>query len=233
MNYSFVPMTLEERQNALNCIFAKANEDGTLPYTPDWDWEDYFNMVDIPAGKVKVDSSILAQGSVENKAPIKMSSTIITQQQFFDIMGYNPSENEHPQRPVTNVNYFELALFCNRCSMLAGKPCIMCFLEDDVFKPIVNLVDQGDIHLLTHYKSKFIPPDANGDSRVRGFRPPTIEEFKFAAFGAGDSIEHFVQNAHDFSCRQDFSVAQLLPNSFGIYDIGTELWLWTSSIFED
>src|SRR5258706_2752880 len=52
-----------------------------------------------------------------------MSKYEITQKQFFEIMGYNPSKDKGDDFPVTNVSWEESCQFCKKFSDLTSVEC--------------------------------------------------------------------------------------------------------------
>ena len=49
-----------------------------------------------------------------------VAKTVVPQEVFEFIMGYNPSEKKGERYAATNVNYYEIMVFCNKMSELAG-----------------------------------------------------------------------------------------------------------------
>lgn len=56
---------------------------------------------------------------VENGS-IKVAKYEVTQYLFEKLMGYNPSKQQNPLYPVTNISFYEVMAFCNRLSIAAG-----------------------------------------------------------------------------------------------------------------
>ena len=53
-----------------------------------------------------------------------MSQTLITQTQYFDVTGVNPSKLKGDKRPVESVNWCEAVIFCNMLSVKKNlTPC--------------------------------------------------------------------------------------------------------------
>lgn len=49
-----------------------------------------------------------------------LAKTVVPQEVFEFIMGYNPSERHGERYAVTNVNFYEIMVFCNKLSEIAG-----------------------------------------------------------------------------------------------------------------
>ncbi|MCR5613796.1 hypothetical protein [Treponema sp.] len=67
-------------------------------------------------------SQIAPTANTSNKIK-NISLFAVTQKQFSDVMGYNPSNTKEDLYPVTNVSYYEILVFCNKLSIQRGlKP---------------------------------------------------------------------------------------------------------------
>jgi anti-anti-sigma factor len=105
------------------------------PYPPeDWDFaEDLgdgadLQMVWIPGGTFPMGSPPSEDGRFENEGPVHavriegfwMGRHLVTQQQYEQIMGTNPSHFQNPRGPVEMVSWHDAMDFCNRLSQQSG-----------------------------------------------------------------------------------------------------------------
>ena len=81
-------------------------------------------MLPIPAGEQKVrDAATGFQVSIQTGAYL-LGRTEVTQQQYSEVMGANPSYYKGANRPVENVTWHQAIQFANRISLAAKlEPC--------------------------------------------------------------------------------------------------------------
>ncbi|MCQ2610863.1 MAG: formylglycine-generating enzyme family protein [Treponema sp.] len=182
--------------------------------------------------------AIFGQGQKEFKMVdipdqnFKMSSTEITQDFYYDVMGNNPSVNKSLTEllPVENVSWFDAVAFCNKLSVLKG------------LTPVYSVNGETDITKWEWVKEQYYGEEAkeyvNGeiiaDQTASGFRLPTIEEWKYAAKGgedfryAGSDDLNEVAWYKENSDGKPHAVAQKKPNKYGLYDMTGNVceWCW-------
>jgi sulfatase modifying factor 1 len=177
-----------------------------------------FNMITCPAG---VGLDIDNWGFQEVKELFMLGETEVTQELFETVMGFNYSWIKCPKNPVETVTWFDCLEFCNRLS--------------DYFnigsRYVFERKDFGD--------SKY--PLSIEDAKVTiiewadGFRLPREWEWQVAAMAG---TENQYAGTNDYGSRNKFAwfesnsgdrshpVAQKLPNEWGFYDIGGNIWEW-------
>lgn len=168
----------------------------------------------------------------------------VTQKDFLEIMGFNPSyfqgdsddvivsENEiQEMRPVEKVTWRDAVVFCNKLSILKEiKP--YYYIEKDNKKITDPALWESDDEIKCEIKSK-------------GYRLLTEAEWEYAAnggnkssgfTGAGyNSSEEAVQYGWiaENSKKRTHQVGILKSNELGIYDMSGNVWEWCWDWFDD
>lgn len=145
----------------------------------------------------------------------EMQTTSVTQKQYFDVMGVNPSRfKDHANCPRTFV-------------VVRGTP--MCPNNP------VEQVSYDDVQL---FLSQLNAHHGNGYF----YRLPTEAEWEYAA-RAGTSMAYSFGNDPSQlalygwfsgnSGNQTHEVGQLRPNGFGLYDMHGNVWQWVQDLYAD
>ena len=207
-----------------------------------------FTFAAIPAGTFQMGSSRSESGAMPQEWPrhtveltsdFEITVTEVSWAQFDRVFsgvpGYvNPSyfyaqnsETSWPTHPIDSVTWLEAIEFCNRLSTLEG------------FTPVYTIV--GDV--------------VTWDRDADGYRLPTEAEWEYAcragttsplyngSFQMQASSCYFEPNLEQIGwyCEnspsagivlQPARVAQLDPNSFGLYDMSGNLWEWVWDVNE-
>jgi formylglycine-generating enzyme required for sulfatase activity len=148
-----------------------------------------------------------------NAHPVQVSSFYmskyeITQAQYKDIIGTNPSYfDKGGKYPVENVNWYEAVIYCNRLSIADG-------LEPVYFD------DSGNTEIFT---SNWI----NMDMSKNGYRLPTEAEWEYAA-RANSTSEKVIPADGNLDGRAPVAVGSYAPNAWGLYDMhgNVEEWVY-------
>jgi len=158
----------------------------------------------------------------------ELMTTEVTQAHFLKLMGYNPSAYKScgSSCPVDSATWSEAAAYCNALSALAGlAPCYDC---------------QGaGATIICAEKSNYAQAKLYG---CPGYRLPTEAEWEYA-YRAGTSTALYTGILT--SCSADSEVAKIawykynagtnsypvakkLPNAWGLFDMGGNLWEWVN-----
>jgi formylglycine-generating enzyme len=142
-----------------------------------------------------------------------LSTYEITQKQFKAVMGYNPSTLKGDNMPVTNINWHEAVLFCNKLSEIEGLQCY--------YNISYNI---GDLR----YGSGQTDGTVTANSNSRGYRLPKVSEWEYAAKGGNRSSGYVYSGSNNIeqvawhyynSGSKIHEVGLLLENELCLYDM--------------
>ena len=151
----------------------------------------------------------------------KMGRYPITQEQYQDVTGKNPSYfqgdsykpaggEDQGSRPVENISWLEAIEFCNALSKKEGKT------------PAYTVRDASR-------------PEVSWDKNADGYRLPTEAEWEYAcragtatqySFGNDDSNIDAHAWYEDNACEYTHEVGKNKANPWGLYDMLGNVWEW-------
>jgi len=166
-----------------------------------------------------------------------MGAREVTQEQYYAVMGYNPSRfsgspaagEAQPRRPVERVSWYHAIAFANRLSILQG------------LEPVYSVqgVSNTDPDAWLHSR---VPTERNAawdavtaDWNASGFRLPTEAEWEYAARAGTATRWSFGDDAAslgDYAWYSGNSESRTretggrAPNAWGLYDMHGNVWEW-------
>jgi len=136
-----------------------------------------------------------------------LGETVVTQFQYQEITGTNPSRFPGPNNPVEQVSWFEAVAYCNQLSVRDGL---------------------APAYLIDGLKVTW-------DAKSPGWRLPTEAEFEFAARGGanpkgyefpGSDAAEKVAWGYSNSQKRTHVVKELPANETGVYGLAGNVWQW-------
>lgn len=158
-----------------------------------------------------------------------ITKTEITQDFYQAVTGENPSTIKGNKFPVESVSWYDSIVFCNKLSIQQSKtPCYK-----------VNGSTNPSDWNYTPHTHKSIEGTIEFDPAADGYRIPTMEEWDIAIKG-GENFTYSGSEDVDTVAWTDCNsgetlheVAQLKPNSYGVYDMSGNVFEWVWFIRED
>ena len=178
------------------------------------------SMVEIPAGTLIWGSVVITLTA------FKMGKYEVTQEQYQEVMGTNPSRfNSNPadgevqgKRPVEQVTWYDAVEFCNKLSEMEG------------LIPVYTIANRTPI---TGYPITAATVEATWT--YNGYRLPTDAQWEYACRAGTTTNWHFGNAESELvdyawysknSNSRTHEVGKKLPNAFGLYDMHANVYEW-------
>jgi formylglycine-generating enzyme required for sulfatase activity len=165
-------------------------------------------MVHVAPGEVLIGNEQTSRVTMVISQPFLIDKYPVTQEDYLNVMGRNPSKFMGPHLPVDSVSWLDAITFCNRLSELSG------------LESVYNI--RG--------KESTINFAANG------YRLPTEAEWEYCCrggiqadrYGQIDSIAWYNGNSEDRTHEVGIKEA----NGFGLYDMLGNVWEWCNDWYQ-
>jgi formylglycine-generating enzyme required for sulfatase activity len=142
------------------------------------------NMVLVEGGPFKNTNSANYYGKGVNISNFYIGKYEVTQKEWMEVMGNNPSKFKGDNLPVEMVSWYDCADYCNKRSLIEG------------FKPYYNIEkDTKDLNNTNHLDDVKWMVTINIDAN--GYRLPTDAEWEYAAGGGKISKSYAYSGNND------------------------------------
>ncbi|MCL2720589.1 MAG: formylglycine-generating enzyme family protein [Treponema sp.] len=179
-------------------------------------------LVFIQGGTFMMGSPISESGRIENEiqrqvtvSSFNMGKFTVTQKEYQEVMGVNPSHFRSENFPVEQVTWFDAIEYCIRRSQREG------------LTPAYTITNRVPAtgHPITS-------ATVTWNRNANGYRLPTEAEWEYAcragtttAYNTGNNITTSQAN-FSYSFGRTTPIRNYFPNVFGLYDMHGNVWEW-------
>ena len=187
----------------------------------------------VPSNMIRINGGTFTMGSfadeperrdneVQHQVTVSsfyMGKYEVTQKEYREIMGTNPSNFRGDNLPVESVSWFDAIEYCNKRSQKEG------------LTPVYTISGSGDNRTVTWNRS------------ANGYRLPTEAEWEYVCragtatpFSTGNNIttnqanydgnNPYNNNTKGDNRQKTTPVGSFAPNAWGLYDMHGNVWEW-------
>ncbi|WP_228542415.1 formylglycine-generating enzyme family protein [Nocardia sp. XZ_19_369] len=165
-------------------------------------------MVAIPAGTATLSDRRTQRSWPVEVAPFELAAVPVTQAEYEQVTGLQPSGERGDRRPVDSVSWWDALRYCNARSIR------------EELTPAYR-IDDENVDWNTEADGYRLPTEAEWEHACRaGSTGPRYGEIDEIAWYRGNSAEHM----HD--------VGGKCPNAWGLYDMLGNTWDWCWDIYD-
>jgi formylglycine-generating enzyme required for sulfatase activity len=180
------------------------------------------SMICVPAGEFMMGLPVNESGGLNNERPqhlvkiptFYMSKYAVTQEQYFAIMGKNPSNFQGKNLPVEKVSWHEAKKFCEKLGMKTGKDFRLPSESEWEYACRANTITP-------FYFGETI------DAELANYRAQHGEAFGHIQSGT------YGQGKLGVFRAKTTSVDSFPANDFGLHDMHGNVWEWCEDIWQD
>lgn len=190
-----------------------------------------FDMVDVPAGSFTIGEDLgtgrLKTGAHKvNLSAFKMGKYLVTQREFLQIMGYNPSLGftSNDLYPVNNVTWFEACMYCNKLSERDGLTPVYTFTGTTYDGN--ELLDATGITINRSANGYRLATSAEWEYAAKG--GPNQDAYTYAGSNNLDEVGWYQENCKVGDDKVLHAVGQKKANSLGLYDMSGNCYEYTT-----
>ncbi|MBD2136446.1 formylglycine-generating enzyme family protein [Anabaena sp. FACHB-1237] len=209
-NCKFEVLTVNSQGQIISRVFSQATF-----FTEDLGNDITLEMVEIPGGSFNMGSPESEKGWNNNESPqhevnvpaFAMGKFAVTQEQYQQVMGENPSGFKGAKRPVETVSWNDADKFCKKLNQITQKT----------------------------GRSYRLPSEAEWEYACRAgtTTPFHFGETITSDLANYDGTVTYASEAQGIYRKQTTDVGSFAPNSFGLYDMHGNVWEWCQDNWHD